>query len=103
MTAPNAALADKPEPFDPQTDCHPNPEYGGANGCPNVEPCKLRCHIGWLDGWTQPNDDLADAENAAAWERYYAANPGAREESERLCRYSSRPKGSGGNVTAVTS
>lgn len=86
MTAPNAELAYEPEPFDPQADCHPKTEYGGTDGCPDAEPCTLRCHIRFLDGQTQPNDDLADAEQAAAWQRYYAANPGAEAESARLCR-----------------
>lgn len=51
-----------PEPFNPTTDCHPKPEFGGADGCPHIDPCKLRCHIRWLDAQTQPNDDLADQE-----------------------------------------
>lgn len=44
----------EPEPFNPQTMCHPNPEYTGTDdrSCPYIEPCKLRCHVRWLDGQT---------------------------------------------------
>lgn len=54
MTHPNI------EPFDPTTGCHPNPGLGGADGCPHIQPCELRCHIRWLDGQVQANDWIAD-------------------------------------------
>lgn len=54
------AVADLIESFDPATMCHPKPELGGAAGCPQIEPCKLRCHIRWLDGQIQPNDSYAN-------------------------------------------
>jgi hypothetical protein len=52
-------------PFDPATMCHPKPEFGGADGCPYIKPCALRCHIRWLDGHAQPNDSLVDAPGQA--------------------------------------
>jgi len=79
-----------PEPFSAATDCHPRPEYGGADGCPNIEPCKLRCHIRFLDAQRQPNDDLADEANAAAWQRYWAAHPDEAAASARACRVPGR-------------
>lgn len=66
------------EPFNPVTDCHPSPEYGGADGCPYIEPCTLRCQIRFLDDQRQPNDFLADEESRAAWERYWDAHPDER-------------------------
>jgi hypothetical protein len=62
-------IRDDAEPFDPATMCHPKPEFGGADGCPEISPCTLRCHIRFLDGQTQPNDWLADKRNTEAWER----------------------------------
>lgn len=52
MTHPEA------EPFDPATMCHPSPQVSGGDGCPNVEPCRLRCHLRYLEDWPQPNDWL---------------------------------------------
>jgi hypothetical protein len=74
-----------PKPFDPTLMCHPKPEFGGADGCPNIEPCTLRCHIRFLDDQQQPNDGLADDEQAAAWRRYYDANPGAEAAAKASC------------------
>lgn len=85
----NGGWADDPEvePFDPATMCHGNPEYTGTddNSCPHIEPCKLRCHVRWLDGQIQANDDLADSEQAASWRRYYDANPGAEAAMKAAC------------------
>lgn len=44
------------EPFDPATMCHPIPAVSGGDGCPNVQPCTLRCHLRYLEDWPQPND-----------------------------------------------
>lgn len=50
---------DEAEEFDPATMCHPDPAVSGGEGdCPNIEPCRLRCHIRWLDDQWQPNDWL---------------------------------------------
>lgn len=54
--------SDEIEPFDPATMCHPDPDLSGGDGCPYIEPCKLRCHVRWLDGQIQPNDPWADRE-----------------------------------------
>lgn len=49
---------DEAVPFNPATDCHPDPEVSGGDGCPNIVPCELRCHLRWLDDQDQPNDWL---------------------------------------------
>jgi hypothetical protein len=69
----------EPEPFDPATNC------GEVHGCPMTEPCTLRCHERFLNNEIQPNDAWADEENAAAWRRYYDANPGAEEAARASC------------------
>jgi hypothetical protein len=58
---------DHPQPFDPTTMCHGNPEYTGNDDqhCPYIKACVLRCHVRWLDGHTQANDHLADQQYAA--------------------------------------
>lgn len=69
----------EPEEFDPATDCCE------VHGCPMTDPCTLRCHERFLHGQMQPNDAWADAENAAAWRRYWDANPGEEEAMKAAC------------------
>lgn len=74
------------EPFDPGRDCSTRPGISPGTGrCPMTNPCVWRCHIRFLDGQNQPNDAWADDENAAAWRRYYDANPGAEEAARASC------------------
>jgi len=84
----------QPEPFDPTTACHPSSLFGDGSGqCPYGTPCTLRCQIRFLDDQPQPNDLLADAEQAASWRRYYDANPGAEEASRAACDPKTYEKG----------
>lgn len=81
----------QPEPFDATTACHPSTLYTDGTGrCQMAEPCTLRCHIRYLDDQMQPNDGWADAENAQAWQRFYAANPGAEEAMKAACSPTAR-------------
>lgn len=68
-----------PEPFDPAVACVE------VRGCLLADPCTLRCHERFLEGEIQPNDPWADAEQAAAWRRFYAANPGTEEAMKAAC------------------
>lgn len=72
-------MTTEPEPFDPAVECIE------VHGCLMTDPCNLRCHERWLDDQIQPNDSWADAENAEAWKRFYAENPGAEEAMKAAC------------------
>jgi hypothetical protein len=72
-------VTSEPEPFDPAIACLE------VHGCPMTDPCNLRCHERWLNDQMQPNDAWADKENAEAWKRFYAENPGAEEATKAAC------------------